>query len=132
MTLSLLYYSFRELPLGDATTIIFSSPVIVIALSFFFLKEPCGVLRVVVVCTLFMGVVLVARPPFIFQVIKSKKKENTKINNFYFDNIQSKFIQQTNKKSVINVLKITLPCREFQNYAKSIFNEMASFLGNMQ
>lgn len=68
MTLSLLYYSFRELPLGDATTIIFSSPVIVIALSFLFLKEPCGVLRILVVCTLFTGVVLVARPPFLFQM----------------------------------------------------------------
>ncbi|XP_063973878.1 solute carrier family 35 member G1 [Diachasmimorpha longicaudata] len=66
MTLALLYYSFRMLPLGDATTIIFSSPVIVIALSFLFLKEPCGVLRVVVICTLFAGVVLVSRPPFIF------------------------------------------------------------------
>ena len=69
MTLSLLYYSFRELPLGDATTIIFSSPVIVIALSFLFLKEPCGVLRILVVCTLLTGVVLVAKPPFLFQVI---------------------------------------------------------------
>ncbi|XP_050444967.1 solute carrier family 35 member G1-like [Cataglyphis hispanica] len=68
MTLSLLYYSFRELPLGDATTIIFSSPVIVIALSFLFLKEPCGVLRILVVCTLFAGVILVARPPFLFQM----------------------------------------------------------------
>lgn len=74
MTLSLLYYSFRELPLGDATTIIFSSPLIVIALSFLFLKEPCGVLRIMVVCTLFAGVVLVARPPFLFQVIISEEK----------------------------------------------------------
>ncbi|XP_014483036.1 PREDICTED: solute carrier family 35 member G1-like [Dinoponera quadriceps] len=72
MTLSLLYYSFRELPLGDATTIIFSSPVIVIALSFLFLKEPCGVLRIVVVCTLFGGVILVARPPFLFQMHRTE------------------------------------------------------------
>ncbi|XP_034950128.1 solute carrier family 35 member G1 [Chelonus insularis] len=68
MTLALLYYSFRKLPLGDATTIIFSSPVIVIALSFIFLKEPCGLLRIVVICILFAGVVLVAKPPFIFQM----------------------------------------------------------------
>ncbi|KMQ89358.1 solute carrier family 35 member g1-like protein [Lasius niger] len=72
MTLSLLYYSFRELPLGDATTIIFSSPVIVIALSFLFLKEPCGVLRILVVCALFTGVVLVARPPFLFQMHRAE------------------------------------------------------------
>ncbi|XP_057331896.1 solute carrier family 35 member G1 [Microplitis mediator] len=68
MTLALLYYSFRKLPLGDATTIIFSSPVIVLILSFIFLKEPCGVLRVFVVCILFAGVILVFKPPFIFQV----------------------------------------------------------------
>ncbi|XP_046424639.1 solute carrier family 35 member G1-like isoform X1 [Neodiprion fabricii] len=68
LTLALLYYSFRKLPLGDATTIIFSSPVIVIALSFIFLKEPCGLLRVVVICALMLGVILVAKPPFLFQM----------------------------------------------------------------
>lgn len=67
-TLSLLYYSFRKLPIGDATTIIFSSPVIVIALSFIFLKEPCGILRVIVMCALFAGVIFVSKPPFLFQV----------------------------------------------------------------
>ncbi|KAK2575463.1 hypothetical protein KPH14_011194 [Odynerus spinipes] len=72
ITLSLLYYSFRKLPLGDATTIIFSSPIIVIALSFLLLKEPCGLLRLVVVCALFTGVILVAKPPFIFQMHKAE------------------------------------------------------------
>ncbi|KZC06361.1 PREDICTED: solute carrier family 35 member G1-like [Dufourea novaeangliae] len=71
-TLSLLYYSFRKLAIGDATTIIFSSPVIVIALSFIFLKEPCGILRVMVVCALFAGVVFVSKPPFLFQVHRSE------------------------------------------------------------
>ncbi|XP_012251404.1 solute carrier family 35 member G1-like [Athalia rosae] len=71
LTLSLLYYSFRKLPLGDATTIIFSSPVIVIALSFIFLKEPCGLLRIVVIGALLLGVTLVAKPPFIFQMHRS-------------------------------------------------------------
>ncbi|XP_032453024.1 solute carrier family 35 member G1-like [Nasonia vitripennis] len=68
MTLTLMFYSFRKLPLGDATTIIFSSPVIVIILSFVFLKEPCGVLRITVMCALVAGVVLVARPPFLFEM----------------------------------------------------------------
>ncbi|XP_058798046.1 solute carrier family 35 member G1-like [Phymastichus coffea] len=68
MTLSLLYYSFRKLPLGDATTIIFSSPVLVMVLSFFFLKEPCGVLRITVIGALITGVILVAQPPFIFRM----------------------------------------------------------------
>ncbi|XP_043484042.1 solute carrier family 35 member G1-like [Leptopilina heterotoma] len=70
ITLALLYYSFRKLPLGDATTIIFSSPVIVIALSFIFLREPCGVLRIAVITALLTGVILVSRPPFIFETSK--------------------------------------------------------------
>lgn len=70
-TLALLYFSFRLLPIGDATTIIFSSPVLVILLSFLFLREPCGVLRVAVICALFTGVALVTKPPFIFEVKKS-------------------------------------------------------------
>ncbi|XP_033221597.1 solute carrier family 35 member G1-like [Belonocnema kinseyi] len=75
LTLCLLYYSFRKLPLGDATTIIFSSPVIVIALSFIFLKEPCGVLRIAVISALFAGVVLVSKPPFLFQLDKSDERD---------------------------------------------------------
>ncbi|KAF3423102.1 hypothetical protein E2986_06744 [Frieseomelitta varia] len=71
-TLSLLYYSFRKLPIGDATTIIFSSPVIVIALSFILLKEPCGILRVIVMCALFAGVVFVSKPPFLFQIHRTE------------------------------------------------------------
>ncbi|XP_014216094.1 solute carrier family 35 member G1-like [Copidosoma floridanum] len=71
MMLSLLYYSFRKLPIGDATTIVFSSPAIVIVLSFVFLSEPCGVLRIMVICLLTTGVVLVARPPFLFEMSKS-------------------------------------------------------------
>lgn len=82
MTLLLLYYSFRKLPLGDATTIIFSSPIIVIALSFLLLKEPCGLLRIVVVCVLFTGVILVSRPPLLFQVKMIYIELNTNI--FYF------------------------------------------------
>ncbi|KAK7862255.1 hypothetical protein R5R35_008132 [Gryllus longicercus] len=66
LTLVLLFYSFRRLPLGDATTIIFSSPVVVLVLSFVFLKEPCGFFRTLIVCTLVTGVVLIAKPPFIF------------------------------------------------------------------
>ncbi|KAI4495911.1 hypothetical protein M0802_008317 [Mischocyttarus mexicanus] len=72
MTVSLLFYSFRKLPLGDATTIIFSSPIIVIILSFVFLKEPCGLLRIIVAAILFTGVILVARPPLLFQIRKAE------------------------------------------------------------
>lgn len=66
-TLVLLFFTFRRLPLGDATTIIFSSPVFVMILSFLFLREPCGFFRTLIVCLLLTGVVLISKPPFIFQ-----------------------------------------------------------------
>lgn len=71
LTLVLLFFSFRRLPLGDATTIIFSSPVFVLILSFLFLREPCGFFRTLVVCMLLTGVVLISKPPFLFQVSRT-------------------------------------------------------------
>jgi drug/metabolite transporter (DMT)-like permease len=67
-TLVLLFFTFRRLPLGDATTIIFSSPVFVMIMSFLFLREPCGFFRTLIVCLLLTGVVLISKPPFVFQV----------------------------------------------------------------
>ena len=61
-----IFTSFARLPLGDSTTILFSSPVLVMVLSVFILKEKCGVFRVVAAVTLVSGVVLIAKPPFIF------------------------------------------------------------------
>ena len=68
LTLILLFFTFRRLPLGDATTIIFSSPVFVMVLSFIILREPCGFFRALIVALLLLGVILIAKPPFIFQV----------------------------------------------------------------
>ncbi|XP_059489920.1 solute carrier family 35 member G1-like [Neocloeon triangulifer] len=67
LTLVLLFFSFRRLPLGDATSIIFSSPVFVLLLSFICLREPCGFFRTLVVFLLVTGVVLIAQPPLIFR-----------------------------------------------------------------
>jgi drug/metabolite transporter (DMT)-like permease len=66
-TLVLLFFTFRRLPLGDATTIIFSSPVFVMIMSFLFLREPCGFFRTTIVSLLLTGVVLISKPPFIFK-----------------------------------------------------------------
>ncbi|KAF4527804.1 hypothetical protein B566_EDAN016216 [Ephemera danica] len=67
LTLVLLFFSFRRLPLGDATSIIFSSPVFVLLLSFIFLREPCGFFRTLIVFLLVTGVVLIAKPPIFFR-----------------------------------------------------------------
>ncbi|XP_065336285.1 solute carrier family 35 member G1-like isoform X1 [Cloeon dipterum] len=63
-----LFIAFRRLPLGDATSIIFSSPVFVLIMSFAFLRELCGTFRVVIAITLVTGLVLITRPPFIFNL----------------------------------------------------------------
>ena len=61
-----IFTSFSRLPLGDSTTILFSSPVIVMVLSMFILHERCGIFRMVAATTLLGGVILISKPPFIF------------------------------------------------------------------
>ena len=61
-----IFTSFSRLPLGDSTTILFSSPVIVMVLSTCFFRERCGVYRVVAATGLLAGVILISKPPFIF------------------------------------------------------------------
>ena len=61
-----IFTSFARLPLGDSTTILFSSPVIVMVLSMFILHERCGIFRMVAATTLIGGVILISKPPFIF------------------------------------------------------------------
>merc|ERR1711934_336734 len=61
-----IFTSFTRLPLGDSSTILFSSPVLVITLSVFLLDERCGVFRFGAACSLVLGVVLIAKPPLIF------------------------------------------------------------------
>lgn len=66
LRLIFIFTSFSRLPLGDSTTILFSSPVIVMVLSIFILKENCGIFRMVAATTLIGGVVLIAKPPIVF------------------------------------------------------------------
>ncbi|XP_063227141.1 solute carrier family 35 member G1-like [Bacillus rossius redtenbacheri] len=73
ITVMLLFFSFNRLPLGDATTIIFSSPMFVMILSFIFLREPCGFFRTTVVFLLLSGLVLISKPPFIFQAMSHQE-----------------------------------------------------------
>ena len=61
-----IFTSFARLPLGDSTTILSSSPVIVMVLSTCFFRERCGVYRVLAATGLLAGVILISKPPFIF------------------------------------------------------------------
>lgn len=66
MGLMLSFYAFRHMSLSDASVIIFSTPVFVVIFARIFLNEPCGVFNVVTIFFTLMGVVLITRPPLLF------------------------------------------------------------------
>ncbi|XP_035753303.1 solute carrier family 35 member G1 [Egretta garzetta] len=62
----LLYYAFQVMPLADATVITFSSPVFTSLLAWIFLKEKYSLWDLLFTLFAITGVVLIARPPFLF------------------------------------------------------------------
>ncbi|XP_066518691.1 solute carrier family 35 member G1 isoform X2 [Hoplias malabaricus] len=62
----LLYYAVIQMPLADATVITFSNPVFTALLAWVFLNERCTVWDVVFTIFTLTGVILIARPPFLF------------------------------------------------------------------
>ncbi|XP_062989348.1 solute carrier family 35 member G1 [Elgaria multicarinata webbii] len=62
----LLYYAFQVMPLADATVITFSSPVFTSLFAWIFLKEKYTVWDLLFTLFTITGVVLIARPPFLF------------------------------------------------------------------
>lgn len=62
----LLYYAVLQMPLADATVIMFSNPVFTSLLAWIFLKERCTIWDVVFTMFTLTGVILIARPPFLF------------------------------------------------------------------
>lgn len=65
--LMLSFYAFRYMPLADASVIVFSVPVFVAIFARIFLKETCGFFNIITICLTLVGVVLITRPPLIFQ-----------------------------------------------------------------
>ncbi|XP_063818157.1 solute carrier family 35 member G1 isoform X2 [Pseudophryne corroboree] len=62
----LLYYAVQSMPLADATVITFSSPAFTCIFACIFLKEKCTVWDILFMLFTLTGVVLIARPPFLF------------------------------------------------------------------
>ncbi|KAG7492783.1 hypothetical protein MATL_G00017860 [Megalops atlanticus] len=62
----LLYYAVQQMPLADATVIVFSNPVFTAVLAWIFLKEKCTIWDFVFTIFTLTGVILIARPPFLF------------------------------------------------------------------
>ncbi|OCT71763.1 solute carrier family 35 member G1 [Xenopus laevis] len=62
----LLYYAVQCMPLADATVITFSSPAFTCIFACIFLKERCTIWDIVFMLFTITGVILIARPPFLF------------------------------------------------------------------
>ncbi|XP_069467447.1 solute carrier family 35 member G1 [Ambystoma mexicanum] len=62
----LLYYAIQSMPLADATVITFSSPVLTSIFACICLKERCSIWDLFFTFFTITGVVLIARPPFLF------------------------------------------------------------------
>lgn len=81
--LMLSFYAFRNMPLADANVIVFSVPVFVAIFARLFLKEPCGIFNVITVILTLIGVVLITRPPILFNELVpplASTNENAKSN----------------------------------------------------
>lgn len=66
IALSCAYLAFRKIPLGDASSIVFSSPIFVTVIACFLLKEPCGLFECFTLFLGIAGIVLICRPSFLF------------------------------------------------------------------
>lgn len=60
------FYAFQHMPLADATVIVFSSPIFTGVLAHFLLGEAWGLFDALATLLCFTGVVLIARPTFLF------------------------------------------------------------------
>jgi drug/metabolite transporter (DMT)-like permease len=60
------YYALSYISLADSSAIGFSAPVFVSVFACFLLKEPCGAFQISTVVATLIGVVLIARPSFLF------------------------------------------------------------------
>ncbi len=61
-----IFLSVQAIPLGDALTLVFSSPLFTMILSAIVLKSRMGLYKIMFCIILIIGIVLVVRPPFLF------------------------------------------------------------------
>lgn len=66
IALSAVYVSYRLIPLSDASTIHFASPVFVTVFAYFLLKEPFTKLQIITGTITLTGVIIIAKPEFLF------------------------------------------------------------------
>ena len=73
------FYAFQHMPLADATVIVFSSPIFTGVLAHFLLGEAWGLFDALATLLCFTGVVLIARPTFLFPRPLERVSEQTNL-----------------------------------------------------
>ncbi len=84
LTVTCIFIGFARLPVGDAATIIFCSPIFVMIFSHIILREHCGMFRLLVISLLMIGVVLIAKPPFLNRLLFGNDN-SLQVINYYED-----------------------------------------------
>ncbi|RWS25258.1 solute carrier family 35 member G1-like protein [Leptotrombidium deliense] len=70
------FFAIRTIPLGDASAIIYSTPVLVTLFAKIILKEKCSIVNCVAIVIAVIGVVLISRPSFLFESEDSVQEKN--------------------------------------------------------
>ncbi len=66
ISLSSVFMAYRLMPLSDASTIHFASPVFVTVFAYFMLREPFTILQCITGAVTIVGVTIISKPEFIF------------------------------------------------------------------
>lgn len=69
------YYAIQNMPAADATAITYCYVALSGLFGRIFLKETFGILELLLVLVTFSGVILIARPPFLFQSLENQTQE---------------------------------------------------------
>ena len=101
------FYAFQHMPLADATVIVFSSPVFTGVLAHFLLGESWGLFDAVATLFCFTGVVLIARPTFLF----SRPMESANPTSDW-EQVRNSSVYRyiLSAKPVVDVCLVLLPC----------------------
>lgn len=105
------FYAFQHMPLADATVIVFSSPIFTGVLAHFLLGEAWGLFDALATLLCFTGVVLIARPTFLFARLSEPTSEQTDLEQvwpliffLFFQVITRSLLVESSKSEILLIL----------------------------
>lgn len=105
------FYAFQHMPLADATVIVFSSPIFTGVLAHFILGEAWGLFDALATLLCFTGVVLIARPTFLFARLSERTSEQTDLEQvwpliffLFFQVITRSLLVESSKSEILLIL----------------------------